>query len=625
MDGLMISDIDAELARRGMPAPDAQQSASPHPSGLTLDDIDGELNRRGINPTAVPAPAHAAGASGPMANLGAGINEGIANTVGAPVDAMTWALNQGAHGINALAGTALPDIANPVGGSESLKSLMGVAGADPRQVQGGDDFERVMRGGGQGIGSMMMPYGAGRALIANGANGVLGAVGRAFGGAAPAEAGVGTLAAGAAGNAAIGGVGGALGAEGQALMPPDSPYAPLVDLAGNLVGGGATAATMGLAKAGINYGVDQARNLIQPMRRAGQEEIVGDRLRNAATDPAALVAQTQPADLVAGSAPTLYQLTGDSGIGQLERQQRTENPQPFLDRAADQNASRVDALTGLAPEQANPNAVRDLFQQHLSALDQSGDAAVVNARTTAQQAFNAAGGQAPREDYGAAMRDQLEAAKAGAKAQERQLWSAIDPDGSLKINGAPVTDAAKQIIADIPETARPMEGEEAKVFQAAQFLGTASPFNNLSALRSRLLDAIRNERQNGQTPALRRMQMLRSSIDDTMSGAVDNVAQDQAKAVAAGTMNPDMTAQAQIARQAQGWYAGNNVAAPAAINRLAGGDFPGAGNGSIGNALGGSSGVSSIPGDRGPPSRGFELSPGNSGVQGEAQPVASRP
>jgi hypothetical protein len=82
-----------------------------------------------------------------------------------------------------------------------------------------------------------------------------------------------------------------------------------------------------------------------------------------------------------------------------------------LKRAGEQNAARVGQLQTLAPENANPGAVRDFLQQRLAQLDAEGDANVAAARQNTQQAFDMAAGRLSRDDLGTLMRDQLEAAK----------------------------------------------------------------------------------------------------------------------------------------------------------------------------------------------------------------------
>lgn len=50
-----------------------------------------------------------------------GLNEGIAAGLGAPVDLATMAINAGTTGINALTGSHIPQIENPIGGSQRIR------------------------------------------------------------------------------------------------------------------------------------------------------------------------------------------------------------------------------------------------------------------------------------------------------------------------------------------------------------------------------------------------------------------------------------------------------------------------------------------------------------------------
>lgn len=58
-----------------------------------------------------------------------GVNEGLAGVLGFPVDAATMAINAGLSGVNKVAGTSLPKIENPVGGSGTFSGLMEKAGS----------------------------------------------------------------------------------------------------------------------------------------------------------------------------------------------------------------------------------------------------------------------------------------------------------------------------------------------------------------------------------------------------------------------------------------------------------------------------------------------------------------
>lgn len=108
-----------------------------------------------------------------------GFNEGLANTVGAPVDAMTWALNKGIHGINAAAEAAgltrrklsdlvtnqpaaplINDIQNPVGGSQSIKNAMGYIGINPDNAPAKTGAGRYMRAATNAAASTILPEAA---------------------------------------------------------------------------------------------------------------------------------------------------------------------------------------------------------------------------------------------------------------------------------------------------------------------------------------------------------------------------------------------------------------------------------------------------------------------------------
>ena len=81
--------------------------------------------------------------------LSSGINEGLSSFAGAPVDLVTGALNLGSSGVNAMLGTEIPRIENPVGGSESIRGLMDPLISD---VAPQTTAQRYLRRGGQEVG-----------------------------------------------------------------------------------------------------------------------------------------------------------------------------------------------------------------------------------------------------------------------------------------------------------------------------------------------------------------------------------------------------------------------------------------------------------------------------------------
>ncbi len=216
-----------------------------------------------------PAPA------GVGMNFTAGLNEGVYNTLGAPVDAAAWVLNQGIRGVNALAGTDINPITHPLGGSRSIAQGFGAIGVpDPETVQASTVGERVARGAGQGAGYMIAPELAVRGAAQAVGRQVGPVMGSLFGNSADAGA--------LAGNAVAGGAAGAGGQVAGQMVP--EPYRPLAELGGNLVGGGIGAVAVGAPRMAVE-GVRRGMDFAAPLTGSGQERMAGNMLRDAASSP----------------------------------------------------------------------------------------------------------------------------------------------------------------------------------------------------------------------------------------------------------------------------------------------------------------------------------------------------
>ncbi|HVM81247.1 MAG TPA: hypothetical protein VMU06_19660 [Stellaceae bacterium] len=494
----------------GAPAPSAPSSAG----GNIFDQFDTDAQGRAINPQS----------AGIMQNLNAGGWRGIASIEGAPVDALTWLGNK-IEDFRSVANNRPPQyVTSPYGGSDWFLQHSGYD-----QVRPTSTAESVAQGAGAGLTSMLFPWTWARALgytgnIANAWSSIRNMLGEAAASGNPL------------GNAAIGAAGGATGQVAADAVP--EPYKPLANFAGNLIGGGLAVGVPALTGAAVRGTgrITGINNLLAPITTAGQERLAGESIARAAGQPADLllgrldeglnnpapsaVTGAEGGQILPGSEPTTFQLLGDQGLGQLERTARTNNPAAFIGREGEQNAARIGALKALAPPGSDAAAVGDTLRTKLADLVTQTETAENAAVDSANQIREGLGGTMTDDRYGQLLRTELEAAKAPVKQNERALWSAIDPDSSLIIDPTSTAQTAERIIRDIPQAAKPMQGEEAEVFNLAKTLGAATPFSNFTALRSRLLDAIREERfQNGETPALRRMQMLRQAMDNTIASA----------------------------------------------------------------------------------------------------------
>lgn len=145
-----------------------------------------------------------------------GINEGIASVLGLPVDLTQGALRLGAAGINAATGSDIQLPVDAIGGSASIKAAM----APAIRPESDNPANQVVRRIGQEVGASLIPGGG---VIAKSAT--------------PIKAAIGQL-------ATATGAGTAAGLAGQVT---DNPY---VELAAQILGGGAgVAAVQGVRKA----------------------------------------------------------------------------------------------------------------------------------------------------------------------------------------------------------------------------------------------------------------------------------------------------------------------------------------------------------------------------------------
>lgn len=499
-----------------------------------------------------------------------GFNETLADTLGAPVDLMTWGLNKttslGAKGIDAAtryvgdklgvdvpapAGSLsaqitgkspfdAPMIKTPLGGSDSIKSAMGLIGADPRDEPANTTAEKIARGAGSGIAGMVAP----EAII--GALGKVGAVtpqivegaGKVIG----RSSGVGDVAA----STAIGATGGAAG-EGAAELAPEQ-FKPIARMAGSLAGGGVGLVGAQAARA-VPPAVRGAKEFFAPMSEPGREAIAGRTLESRAENPTAVrdALDNAPREIVPGSKPTTFQLTGDMGLGSLERETATKSPSDFQQRRADQNTSRVDALQGIQPTGA-PAEVSNALRGHLRNIDQMTTGAVERATTEAQARAQGLGGEGAPEAYGAALRGVLHDAENAARGHERSLWRAVDPDGTLTVGMRPVQSAAQRVYGDMTAAGQagltPTENTILRVMETYQ---PVESFRELADLRSAVSSALRNELvTSGRSPAYARLSQLRGAIEDSVSGAVEHRAGQEAQAVGRGEMAHDATMEARV-------------------------------------------------------------------------------
>jgi hypothetical protein len=535
--------------------------------------------------------------TGLLANLGAGINRGIASTFGVPVDATTWALNKGIHGVNDVAGTNLPDISNPVGGSESIKRVMGYVGADPNNVAADGNLQRYAAAAGEGIGSMAVPgLGAEAALAKTGealtpmARTALEAV--RGGGSQPSSA-MQTLR-NLAGNALTGAGSGAGSQAAQDAAPEN--LKPVAGVAGSLIGGGGTAVF---------------QHALSGFRAAPVEQQAADRFRAGLSNPDAVKSAlaTAPESTLPGSTYTPGQMTNDSGFLQMENWDRNQRPDVYRDRAAAQNKAQVDTLQGVQPG-GDPTQIGRQVTDQLHRIDAAYGAVEDTARTHAMQVLDAIGGTEAPETYGAAGRQavtgtyqpqmnaldmaladgQQRATAAMAQApgqtfgdtdtatalqqhgqnlrqfvqhgrdaraaEENRLWSIVRQNGDLTFDHQPAVQAVDQAVSQMqPAGGDRLTPTEEQLYGAIKAWNGPQPLEVVKAARSNISDAANSAFRSGDAQAGRRLLTVRSGIDGSIENAVDTRAAQESAAVQQGDLDPGQTMGASLARDAQNFMA----------------------------------------------------------------------
>jgi hypothetical protein len=394
------------------------------------------------------------------------------------------------------------------------------------------------------------------------------------------------------------------------------PYARTV---AGVLGGSAAA----LGESAARSGIQGAKDFVEPMTTAGQTSIAARKLQSSFTDPqqasrelAAASALQVPGgalgEIVPGSKPTTGQLTGDLGALSLEREFATRQPDLYRENefgtgAQQQNAARTAALQNIQPG-GSPTDIGQFVRQHMAEIDAQHSDTVQRLLADAQgQAANIGAGTPP-EALGANLRAGLQNARDAAKANERGLWNAVDPDGTLSLPSAPVVSGANQIARAIPPTAKPMAGEEAAIFQTAAALPQVAPFSDITALRSRISAALRQEVQTaGQTPTYARLSQLRGNVENAIQSAAQNKAAQEAQAVAQGALPPEATWEARTNEWLRNFYASKNAARASGV-----------GDG-VSSSFGHPSDIGA-PGAAGQGGSGPGRNAGSSGIPGEALP-----
>ena len=166
---------DLEVYNARLNAPDA--------GGIVPDAADGEVLTGTVTDDRPRGPGDYQ--SSYLGQGMSGVNEGLAGTLGAPVDLATMAMNLVPQGLNALTNSNLPMIENPAGGSEWFKDAMGNWAI---YDQTDDPTKQFTRRVGESLGAAAVPLGGAAGSLANAGRGAAIAAGGGVGAATAQQA-----------------------------------------------------------------------------------------------------------------------------------------------------------------------------------------------------------------------------------------------------------------------------------------------------------------------------------------------------------------------------------------------------------------------------------------------------
>ena len=338
----------------------------------------------------------------------------------------------------------------------------------------------------------------------------------------------------------------AIGSETLGNLAQGTSWEPWARMAGAGLGG------LGHAVAGATTAqtADAAREWSAPFREKGQQDLAAQQFRAGTSEPDAALqkinaAQAQAApgmatgENIPGSKPTTGQVTGDLGQLDMERQAQVLDPVAHAKIMTGQKAAQTTALQGAASGDSQnvadvvKNRLRDIDAQHEASVGAAKDIAeqthaehgqrlqteAQNLEAQARTKTSQVARRGEPEVLGENARETLAASMARAKEKERKLWEAIDPHKKIGVVPTKIAARARNIAKDIG-LQKPMEGEEKAVFDAAAGLPKWTRLADVTDLSSRLKAAMRQERfTNGNTPALRRMATLNTTMENIIANS----------------------------------------------------------------------------------------------------------
>lgn len=461
----------------------------------------------------VDVPADLAVSQGAYRGLGADL-------LGAPVDLITMFMNAGSSLLNKLPGVNLPNIQNPVGGSDWIADKVSTGAEkigypvfDPNKVEGGDKYlyNIVRFGSGAGAGGLALASRAaktGQAVNAMNNTTKTSRVEQALT-ALYKEYKDGNMGRQIADDVIAGGGAGA----GYTVAEDIAPDSPLAQIFGAILGGGATSVGSRVAESGVKSmgrGIvkstpgkallpDSLRDKVEfynerlPDGTVEKKQTVQDAalmMQKLATDPknaSERIKQSIADSDEAGMTRLTPGVAGDDiGLGAFENYQRLQNARPFMERDQQIRTDVSNSISNLRNPNADVEAPQRMFREE--ADRQVGEAA--SQTRLARQKVSSA--QLEQEGIGRQVEEITEPflAQRGRKFEaSKTLDEQIGKEGALgqrtKLKNEKFEEAAGDKAADVTPIADSLRKVEKEINELG-FENTGIPADFVKKIRAAL-------------------------------------------------------------------------------------------------------------------------------------------
>lgn len=260
------------------------------------------------------------------------------------------------------------------------------------------------------------------------------------------------------------------------------------------------------------------------------------------------------------SQPTLAEVVDDQGIAQAQDAMRTRNPEIFQQRLAEQNSARTQMLSNVRG-QGSIDDLGKFFSTQMQKADDYHQLLEDQATTRASAKGKAAGGYGniPRQSQmtGDAVLD----AQAWRKEGVNSAWNFLEPYKKAPADSSPILQATSRIIGEVNSLGgQKLLPVESEIYQniASRWPSANIDFDTLKHLRTTIGEAQRviGKDLGAESTPMRRLQILKNSVDEAVENTVNGITAAENKAVAAGAIAPESTLRARIDAEIQTYQAG---------------------------------------------------------------------